>query len=34
MYHALLLHIVRQLDLHEEEALAPSHNKMDLLENL
>jgi hypothetical protein len=27
-------HVVRQFDLHEEEALAPLHNKVDLLEDL
>jgi hypothetical protein len=30
----LLLHVVRQFDLHEEEALAPLHKKVDLLEDL
>jgi hypothetical protein len=30
----LLLGVVRQLDLHEGEALAPLHNKMDFLYNL
>jgi len=32
--HTLLLHIVRQFNLHEEEVLAPLHNEMDLLEDL
>jgi hypothetical protein len=30
----LLLHVARQFDIHEEEALAPLHNKVDLLEDL